>query len=167
MREFSKDKPGPGAEHIIGLWYEMAQLVTFTGFMKTVRILPMFGDWIAFKAADVMERVLGAEIEFPNNILTFYKEPRAALDLLDVPPEKANLNLLKYFADFRAPPSGNRPCNIQEVETICCKWKSYTSGHYYVGKDIHEIRKGLTGWGETATRLLNVMPKEIEQGLFS
>lgn len=170
LRKFSEGKTesgvGPAPEHIIGLWYEIAQLVTFQGFMRTVQILPMFGDWIAFKAADTMERVLGAEIEFPNDILTFYKEPRAALDLLDIPAEEANAKLLKHFAKFKAPPRYERPCNIQEAETVACKFKSYTNGHYWIGKDVHEIRKGLLGWGETATKLLSVMPKEVERGLF-
>jgi hypothetical protein len=135
--------------------------------MRWIQQRPMMGPWIAFKAADLLERVLSVSIVFPNDLTLFYKEPRAALDLLDIPAEEANAKLLKHFGRFKAPPRYERFCNSQEIETIACKTKSYWGGHYHLGKDVHEIRKGLAGWGETATKLLNVMPKEIERGLFS
>jgi hypothetical protein len=124
---------------------------------------PLFGPWIAFKAADVLERVCGVKVLFPNDITMLYKEPRAALDILELPPEEANEKLLKHFAGLRAPPDRKRWCNIQEVETVLCKWKSSVNGHYFVGKDIHEIRKGLTGWGETAARLRRNLPPEVQK----
>jgi hypothetical protein len=157
---------GPVPEHTIGLFFEMAQMVDFVGFMKVVQVFPMMGPWVAFKVADIMERVLGASIEFPNDLALLYKEPRAALDMLDVPAEEASQRLLGYFSHYAAPPSYERRCNIQEVETCLCKTRSFWHGKYYIGKDIHEIRKGLVGWGETADRLLRVMPEEVEQGLF-
>lgn len=169
MRKFSKDKPDAGAEYIIGFLYQMAHMVDFTGLMNSVQAFPMMGPWIAFKAADVLERVLGAPVEFPNDILTFYKEPRVALDLVDLSPELAANKLLSHFQNTLAPPLHSpriRKCNIQEVETICCKWKSSLGGHYWVGKDIHEIRQGLKGWGATANILLHWTPREVERGLF-
>jgi hypothetical protein len=36
-----------------------------------------------------------------------------------------------------------------------------TGGHYHVGKDIHEQRAALAGWGETATRILAAYPPEV------
>jgi hypothetical protein len=51
--------------------------------------------------------------------------------------------LIKELGDLRAPPRYERPINIQEVETILCKWKSHLSGHYELGKDIIEVRHGL------------------------
>jgi hypothetical protein len=158
------EKGGP--EHFIGLLLEMSRMVTFEGILKSIQVFPLFGNWVSFKVADVLERVMGAEIEFPNDITLLYKEPRAALDLLTISPEKANEKLLKYFGTLEAPPRYERFCNIQEVETVCCKWKSMLGGHYHVGKDIHEVRKGLEGWGETAFKLLKCMPPEIELGLF-
>jgi hypothetical protein len=134
--------------------------------MVWVQQRPLFGPWIAFKVADVLERVFKAPIIFPKDLTLMYKEPRAALDLLDIPAEEANAKLLKHFGRIKAPPRYERGCNIQEVETICCKWKSSLGGHYPIGKDIHELRKGLVGWGKTAERLLQVMPREVEQGLF-
>ena len=32
------------------------------------------------------------------------------------------------------------------------------AGSYHIGKDIHEVRQALRGWGETAERMLAVMP---------
>jgi Alpha-glutamyl/putrescinyl thymine pyrophosphorylase clade 2 len=139
------------------------ELATVMGWVQQK---PLFGPWIAFKAADMLERILGAQIEFPVDLALIYKEPRAALGMLEIPAERASLQLLQYFYEFKAPPSGNRNCNIQEVETVLCKWKSSVGGHYWVGKDIHEVRHGLKGWGKTADKLLRCMPKEVERGLF-
>lgn len=132
-----------------------------------VQQFPMMGPWVAFKVADMLERILGVPIEFPNDLTLFYDEPRAALDMLELPAEKANAHLLKHFSKMPAPPRYERPCNIQELETVACKWKSHVNGHYWIGKDIHEIRNGLAGWGKTADKLLNSMPEEVERGLFA
>lgn len=141
--------------------------LTLEEVMRRVQVWPLFGKWVGFKIADVAERLLGIDVEFPNDLTLFYAEPRAALDLLDIPAEEANAMLLKHFAKFPAPPSWDRPCGIAETETCLCKFKSYTNGRYQIGKDIHEVRKGLIGWGKTADRIRLCMPKEIERGLFS
>jgi hypothetical protein len=137
--------------------------------INQVESFPMFGPWIAFKVADMLERVVGVPIEFPNDITLLYKEPRAALDMLTISSDAANELLLMHFATIKAPPSYNRFCNIQEVETILCKWKSSVGGHYYVGKDTHEIRQGLKGWGTTADKLSKYLPRNVEPvvGLFA
>ena len=52
--------------------------------------------------------------------------------------------------------------NVQEVETILCKWKSHMGGHYPLGNDLHEIREGMTPWTEncfTAWTFLHFFPK--------
>jgi hypothetical protein len=141
-----------------------AQLETV---MRTVQDWNMCGPWIAFKVADILERVLGMQVMFPNEIALFYEEPRAALDMLELPAKTAATRLLKHFGKIPAPPDLKRFCNIQEVETVCCKWKSSTKGKYWVGKDIREVRHALKGWGATADKLYRCMPKEVERGLFS
>jgi hypothetical protein len=168
LRAFCTPEKG-GPEHFVGLLFEISQMVTFEGFLNSVQVFPLFGPWIAFKVADMLERIIGAPIVFPDNLALIYKEPRAALDFLDIPPEQALCFLLDHFGKNSAPPRYDRKCNIQEVETILCKWKSSKGGHYYVGKDIHEIRTGLKGWGKTADKLLAVMPKEVvtTEGLFA
>ena len=51
-----------------------------------------------------------------------------------------------------------RRVNVQEVETIFCKYKSHLKGHYPVGKDSEEIRHALEGWGDTAQELQKYIP---------
>jgi hypothetical protein len=129
--------------------------------MGRIVMWPMFGPWIAFKAADMLERLFDAPIEFSDD-LVLYKEPRAALDLLPSEPLGNTQWLISHFSKaFLAPPNESRRCNVQEVETVLCKWKSHVNGHYWVGKDIHEIRAGLKGWGVTAKRLLDSCPEEL------
>ncbi len=129
--------------------------------------LPLFGPWISFKIADMLERVCGVPVEFERNIGLIYKEPRAGLEmwhsrLLPGPKiEERYEYLLGHFSSIPAPPVDgpeSRGCGPQEVETILCKWKSHMGGHYYVGKDIRDHREALPGWGVTAERLLEAYP---------
>lgn len=147
--------------------------ITDRGIMTEVQKWPLFGPWIAFKAADMMERVWGLTIAFDHNLGLMYEEPRAALDLLrkvnptwtDPTPENIYNKLLTYFSPRRAPPIRSprqRQCGPQEVETVLCKWKSYMGGHYHIGKDIREQREGLRGWGRTADLILRSYPAEVE-----
>jgi hypothetical protein len=139
--------------------------------MKAVQEWPMFGKWISFKVVDMLERVAGWPVSIPSDMVLMYDEPRKALDILTTnadtghnhpTPEKEFEKLTKYFVQYKAPPRDDRPCGPAEVETVLCKWKSYLGGHYYVGKDIHEQRHGLQGWGATAERLLEHYPSEVE-----
>jgi hypothetical protein len=131
--------------------------------MAIVEGWPMFGNWAAFKAADMVERVCGAPISFPKNTCLLYDEPLAGLKLAAQRAGAANLEsyqdqLLAHFESFPAPPTFNRPCGPQELETCCCKWKSHVGGHYFIGKDTREHRAALIGWGEAAGKILNSYP---------
>jgi hypothetical protein len=103
-----------------------------------------------------------------------YEEPRKALSLLaygeamggtllhsDRTTDWWYRSLLTYYSTKPAPPTGDRMCGPQEVETVLCKWESMMGGHYHIGKDIHEQREALHGWGETADRLLAAYPPEV------
>ena len=59
--------------------------------------------------------------------------------------------LIKALGTYQAPPQMDRPINIQEVETILCKWKSHLNGHYPTGNDIAEVRHGLVKYGRCRT----------------
>jgi hypothetical protein len=144
----------------------LAPLTRETVIINRVMDWPMCGPWIAFKAADMMERVYGSKVEFNKNIGLMYESPRAGLDQLAADsighsPQSIYENLLTYFSAHQAPPGHDRCVGPQEVETILCKYASMRSGHYHIGKDIHEIRLALIGWGETAERMLSVMPTEV------
>lgn len=121
-----------------------------------------FGPWIGFKIADMVDRCLGDAVNFSTDDVMMFKDPEeAALKLWKmrqgfpesaVPKDKraaietVTAYLIDHFKGFSAPPLGDRPVNIQEVETILCKWKSHMNGHYPLNNDIIEIGDGLTPW---------------------
>jgi len=151
-----------------------------------------FGPWIGFKAADMLERVLGVPVRFPDAEVMMFDDPtKAALMLWDLWESEGRISksekdilstrtlggptipswlrvqyvsecLVRHFCRVLAPPHFDRPVNIQEVETILCKWKSHVKGHYPLGNDIHEITEGVTPWVEvspTAKVFLECLPQ--------
>lgn len=121
-----------------------------------------FGPWIGFKVADMVDRCLGVRVTFDNAHIFMFKDPEeAALKLWRLkqrlpdtakPKDKEQVlgavtdYLIKEFAGLKAPPLADRPINIQEVETVLCKWKSHMNGHYPLNNDIDEINEGLDHW---------------------
>lgn len=138
---------------------------------------PLFGPWIGFKVADMVDRVLERPVSFDNAAVFMFADPtKAALKLWAL---KAGLNetavpkdrdkainqvvdyLIAHFADLRAPPKGDRPIGLQEVETVLCKWKSHMNGHYPLFNDIDEINEGVLPWRttcKTAEAFAHAMP---------
>lgn len=147
-----------------------------------------FGPWIAFKIADMSERVLGYGTDFTDCHLGIYKDPRqgAAVACLEYRyPGSLKQDGVNKFAQtpweypitdaelqetvshyvsifrkerFKAPPNNNRLVNVQEIETIFCKYKSHLKGHYPLGKDTREIEHGLRGMGDLAESLRHALP---------
>jgi hypothetical protein len=89
-----------------------------------------------------------------------YSAPREALVKLGGDPARTLSELMNHFGQFPAPPRFERPCGIQEVESIACKHAAHLNGTYFIGKDIKEVRHSLIGWGATAAKLLQHMPPE-------
>ena len=162
------------------------QPMSFQTVSKSVKAHRGFGDWIAFKVADMSERVLGYPVNFSDCALGIYKDPRqgAAVGYLamdravytgpvdvkhhpwDYPITDDELKAtVDYYVDLwrrkraKALPDRSRLVNVQEIETIFCKYKSHLKGHYPVGKDTREIRHGLTGWGDLAATLQKGLPR--------
>lgn len=137
-----------------------------------------FGPWIGFKVADMVDRVMGVPVTFDHAAVFMFKDPeKAAMMLWEKreghkypegarPKREVILNgvtsyLIDHFSDYAAPPLGDRPVNIQEVETILCKWKSHINGHYPLFNDIDEINHGLEPWklySEAAVAFAQHMP---------
>lgn len=122
---------------------------------------PQFGPWIAFKAADMLERVMGLPVSFPNDITTLYRDPRKGAELAGpllghLTPQGVTERLLEEYRHMVAPPGGDRYVNVQEVETVLCKWKSARGGHYWIGADTKAHREELQRWG--AQDLLSCYP---------
>jgi hypothetical protein len=134
--------------------------------MRAVKTWPMFGNWIAFKVVDMLERCAGVELPIGSDLVLMYQEPFKALEIMALDgvssPEEHWARILTHFAYFKAPPFGDRFCGPAECETICCKVKSYWGGHYWVGKDIYEQRRAFKGWGDTALRLLEAYPQRLK-----
>lgn len=126
--------------------------------------LPMFGNWAGFKAADMLERVLGRRIDFSLCELAIYREPREGAALVWRGDPHAPVNVGEVVAatvahlDLPAPPRYDRRVGLQEVETMLCKYKSMVGGHYYLGKDIDELRKSLSHHGSLAQSWLKFVP---------
>lgn len=151
-------------------------MLTYTTVAKRVMSHVGFGPWIAFKVADMLERVMDVEVQFSlSDVL--YEDPEEAavrvwLAKSGQPPgsvpkdrraavERVVIHLISEFGAFDAPPGGGRKVGIQEVETILCKWKSHQNGHYPLDNDLTEIRAGTSSWAAispTATEFLHYLP---------
>lgn len=133
-----------------------------------------FGPWIGFKIADMIDRVLGVQVDFQNTEVFIFKDPKQAALMYweanggkpDTPEMQILIAvsslLIGHFSDVKAPPFRDRPVNIQEVETILCKWKSHQRGHYPLLNDITDIQEGITDWCAicpTAEAFKTAMPK--------
>ena len=114
-----------------------------------------FGPWIAFKVADMLDRLGFCQILFDyqaqSKIMMFDSPKEGAIRVTEKyngdrehPEVWAVENLTKALSRFKAPPDYQRTINIQEIETILCKWKSYTNGHYQLGEDLNSIRLALS-----------------------
>lgn len=148
-------------EQVIYRWYNGAHRASFNFIAEEVRRTPSFGPWIAFKVADIMERVLGFPVDFSDCELGIYREPRRAAALLalgdaDAPISGVTLGeviaklLQGPLRKLKAPPNGDRTLNVQEIETVLCKYKSHCTGSYPLGKDTREVYHALSDprWGQ-------------------
>jgi hypothetical protein len=129
--------------------------------MKRVRKHYLYGQWIGFKMADLLDRVVGHPVSFNEAAIFVFKDPvkaahivyaeRNGLDVEKVTLKVEGLNavidsICEHFADWDAPPLYDRPIGLQEAETILCKYKSMLNGHYPPFNDIDEINSGLAPW---------------------
>lgn len=167
-RYFRGEKAGKAVEYLRNRYGNPIDILedlsngehSFSYVSNRVQEWPLFGPWIAFKIADMLERCAGVGISFDDCELQMYKEPTEGALLIakqegwypDV--TKICTTLIERYQPRRAPPSFNRPVGLQEIETILCKYKSHWNGHYPVGKDTEELKKILDSrWGELASRM--------------
>lgn len=126
---------------------------TFDELNKAALSFYGFGMWMGWKIGDMAERVLRYDVDFSNSSLGIYKDPVMGAALLLYGDKHHSLvdgdlvDCCKWldedFAEHKSPPHYDRTFNIQEGETVLCKYKAYYYGQYYVGKDIKEIAEGL------------------------
>jgi hypothetical protein len=154
--------------------------LAFKDVSRRVQEHVSFGPWIGFKVADMVDRVLGVPVDFDQAAVFMFKDPEKAAMMLweqreahkypegAKPKREVILSgvtnyLIGKFSDLKAPPFEDRPINIQEVETVLCKWKSHMNGHYPINNDIREINEGLAPWAGrcvAAASFARHMPKE-------
>lgn len=158
------------------------QLRTVNDIIKRVKTFTQFGDWIAWKIADMAERVLGLSVDFSNANLLIYKEPVKATGLILYGDANKKVNkddliqvismMALQYGEMLAPPDHKRRINVQEIETVMCKYKAHVNGHYPLFNDTKEILEGLEGRGETAEKVKHVIMNNVisyqpERSLFN
>lgn len=145
---------------------------TFQDISQRVQQWPLFGPWIAFKVADMLERCAKVSVDFSNCELDMYSEPTKGallIGILDVDlllrPQSGVTEVCRYLQNVhgkrKAPPTYDRFVNIQEIETILCKFKAHWNGHYPLGKDTIEVCHALKGWGPLADKMRNSLPDHV------
>lgn len=128
----------------------------FQRVSEYVRRWSRFGPWISFKVADMLDRVGQLRVQFDFDS-AMYESPRKSAEewyeretgyppavFGDDPGRWACENLARELGDLDAPPRYERKLGYQEYETILCKYKSHLAGNYPVGKDIAEVKHGLS-----------------------
>ena len=150
----------------------------FATISKMVQEERGFGPWISFKVGDMLDRLDILPVSFEQAEVFMFKDPtEAALRLwrlkggmneTAMPKDKGQaINqvvgyLRHHFKDHTAPPRHERAVDLQEVETILCKWKSHMNGHYPMQNDTIEIRAGLEPWRrgcQIASLMISCMPE--------
>jgi len=136
---------------------------TFQCVSNSVQHFKGYGPWISWKIADMKERVLQIPVDFGDAEIGVYRDPVKGAALIHFGDQKHPItteevhHVFEYmapkFRQYKAPPYQDRPLNMQELETICCKYKSYINGHYPPGLDTKDIMEGLEGWGDLAEEL--------------
>ena len=150
----------------------------FHGLSNAIMAFRGFGPWITWKIADMIERVLRHPVDFSEASLMMYTEPVAGASLIYGRPggtlSEAEMSQVVNkmeieFAGMMAPPSYDRLLNIQEIETVLCKYKSHAKGHYHVGHDCEQIAKSLIrldGVSKLATDLYSYVPNVELLGIY-
>lgn len=166
------------SEGVESLFYDFdraayeCRVLSVQDVMEHVELWVGFGPWIAFKVADMLERLGLVKVNFTDADAFLFKAPLEGAKLVveHYAPKQFKLvtteaawafsYLRRNLAGLKAPPRYERELNGQEFETILCKWKSHLAGHYPIGKDIHEIREGLLRFArcKTSQLLLRSLP---------
>lgn len=169
------------SQGIAGLWERFDEVgksgIGIVDVMDHIETWVGFGPWIAFKVADMIERLGLVKVQFDDAAMFLFDSPREGAELLwetenrgePVPINVGTWAVERILAHLKsrrgndlplgrllAPPRYERPLNAQEAETILCKWKAYRNGRYEIGEDIHACRRSLLRFPRvrTSQRLL-------------
>lgn len=137
------------------------------------------GPWIAWKVADMVNALGLGHVDFRSASLSMYRDPVKAAHMLyqenfpaevcgdsKITDERAIEWALEYLdsrlGDLRTPHAPHRTLQLEEYETILCKWKSHRNGCYPPLNDLRDIEGGVTSWlpySTTAEQFLKYLPK--------
>lgn len=129
-----------------------------------------WGPCMAWRVPDIFERLGTYPALFvDSDVDLFFTSPKKGAILcaemygldMETPELNAHLYLMEHLGHMKAPPRYERTINIQETETVFCKWKSHMSGHYNVGRDTGRARQGFEAYptSELSRRLLSKIPR--------
>lgn len=150
---------------------DMCAHYTFKAVYDKVVSYRGFGPWMGWKVADMAERVLSYPVDFSDSTLGIYKDPRQAAAFIIFGDKHHVITddelddlvgvMVGQFDNHLAPPWYDRPPNIQEIETVLCKYKAHCYGAYPLGNDTHHVANGMVGWGDLADELIKFMPEHV------
>lgn len=136
----------------------------------------LFGRWVAFKIADMIDGVLKVPVKQDNINVLMYETPRKSIlhnwrrtynfpdnavpKDMDALVEEANIWLAGKLADCTIPHKPGQPVDLFALETVWCKHESHMNGHYPKYKDIVEIAAGVPGWGDLAQEFAKALPAD-------
>jgi len=137
----------------------------------------LFGTWIAFKIADLLDAVLHIPVIQNDVNLLLYDTPRNSIfenwrrtfghpDTVkhkdpDLLVEQATEWLGEKLSDLTIPHKAGEKLDLFCLETVWCKHASHMHGHYPLNNDLDEIQHDLIGWGDTAKAFSEAMPKRV------
>ena len=137
-------------EHIVD---DMCNHTDFWDVYNAVCAYTGFGPWMGWKIADMAETVLRYDVDFSTATLGIYKDPVAGAAVIRFKDRYHPItdnelgevvdDIITTFKDVLAPPNLNRPVNIQEAETILCKYKAHVYGSYPLNNDTIHLHKAM------------------------
>ncbi len=114
------------------------------------------GPWAAWNMMDLVSCCYGMDVDFDTiDFRNTYRAPLMGLLMVGGYPEDIRLlkqrkiyhecmnRVLDMSADINpstTPHNQDRGININEIETLLCKYHSYAHGHYSVGSDIKHLK---------------------------
>lgn len=130
--------------------------------MKEVGKMKYYGPWASWKVCDLASCVLGIDIDFSTiDFQKTYEYPLKGVLVVNGYDEHDTAmlkdpNVFKFMLEevFRqlepimgenSPHSQTkRPMNMQEVETLLCKYHAHQKGKYPIGHDISRLRNNIS-----------------------
>lgn len=138
--------------------------------MKRVMTLVGWGPCMSWRVPDLYEALSLYDTPFKSTDTDmFFSNPKRGALLCakeyglkgSDPVRAAHDYLMEEIGDKFAPPAFKRRLNIQETETVFCKWKSHMVGRYAIGRDTLRAKEQFEKYADKvplSRKLLELMP---------